>query len=1013
MWKTLFCFAFAVHALGFVPASSAGDVDPNLVGWWKFDDGSGGVAADSSGLENHGTLVSNPAWSVGGARGGYLYFDGSDAHVRIPHDDSLNPGTGSFTFLFWANVDPVPGTRGDGNWDLVTNKRDTGSAGYYIGAYRAQGGADEAGYRFMLGDTDANRKDTPFATVPMDEWVFVAAVLDRDQDVQKISVDGGQTWATNSPPPGAIAPVQDFAIAFDIGPANYWFHGGIDDVAMFSRALSEDEIRLIRDEGMIPELAKGPQPADHAVDVPRDVVLSWDAGLNAVTHDVYFGTSEAEVEQADRANPMGTLISQDRAETTYDLGRLALDQTYYWRVDEFGASADGTILKGDVWSFTIEPSGYELPGSHIVATASSSSTAEEGPANTIDGVGLDADDLHSTDMNTMWLTAAVPPGQSAWIQYEFDKVYALHQMLVWNYNTATEPLVGFGIKEALVEYSTDGSNWVSLDDAPEFARAAGLEGLAAATVVDFAGAAARYVRITAMSNWGGLLPQYGLSEVRFLYVPLAAREPQPASGATDVAPEFTPDWRPGREAATHEVYVSTDEQAVVDRTAPAVTASAPGSETFMLELDRTYYWAVDEVNETEVVGTWPGDVWTLSTLEYFVVDDFESYSDEEGNEVFGAWLDGFEDAENGSQVGHMESQNGTYGETGIVRSGGQSMPLAYDNTAPVARSEAVLTLGAPQDWTAHGVSTLTVHFRGDLGNTGQLYLKINDTKVAYDGPADLATLLWQVWNVDLSSVAADLSNVTSLTIGIEGANATGTLYVDDIRLNREAPEVIQPMAPDAGNLVAHFALDGDPTDSSGNGYNGEAIGDPTYVSGVRAQAIELDGVDDFVRIPDQDALNPGDGNYSWTFWVRLDPTPSATGSATWDLAVNKRETGSNGMYIGANRGQGNDSQAGFKFMLGDTSGSRVDTGYGLVPLDEWVFVAAVLDRDQNVHKVSVDGGYTWSTATPPAGPIAPAQDLGLGFDIGPNNFWLHGAMDEVRLYKAALSEAEIAWLAAN
>ena len=89
--------------------------------------------------------------------------------------------------------------------------------------------------------------------------------------------------------------------------------------------------------------------------------------------------------------------------------------------------------------------------------------------------------------------------------------------------------------------------------------------------VDLAGLTAKYVRFTVNSNWGGWLPQFGLSEVRFFYIPVHAREPDPDSGATDVDVDVTLGWRAGRQAAEHDVYVSTDEQAVIDGTA-AVTA---------------------------------------------------------------------------------------------------------------------------------------------------------------------------------------------------------------------------------------------------------------------------------------------------------------------------------------------------------------------------------------------------------------------------------------------------------
>ena len=53
--------------------------------------------------------------------------------------------------------------------------------------------------------------------------------------------------------------------------------------------------------------------------------------------------------------------------------------------------------------------------------------------------------------------------------------------------------------------------------------------------MDFGGVVAKYVRLTINSNWGGMLAQYGLSEVRFLYLPVLPREPIPAVAQTGVA----------------------------------------------------------------------------------------------------------------------------------------------------------------------------------------------------------------------------------------------------------------------------------------------------------------------------------------------------------------------------------------------------------------------------------------------------------------------------------------------
>jgi len=504
-----------------------------------------------------------------------------------------------------------------------------------------------------------------------------------------------------------------------------------------------------------------------------------------------------------------------------------------------------------------------------------------------------------------------------------------------------------------------------------------------------------------------MLKQYGLSEVRFLYAPMSARLPDPASDAVDVAPGLTLSWRPGRQAAVHDVYMSTDEQAVIDGTAPVVTVSETSLDTGMLNLAQTYYWRVDEVNEAATIPVWEGDVWNFSTQPYIVIDDFEAYTDMEGSTVFETWIDGWE---NGtcSQAGYWDPP---FNEKAIVHGGGQSMPLIYSNTKDPYYSEIERSFDEPQDWTLYGIGTLVIHIRGGMDNTGQLYAKINNAKVPYDG--ELTDLLWQPWSIDLSAVNANLAKVTELTIGIEGSGAEGILYVDDVQLLPAPPDTTQPVEPDPARLLAYYSLDGNVTDGSGNGRHGTANGDPVYATGVRGQAMEFDGFDDYVRITHDDSLVPATGDFSISFWEYLDPTAGSSGAANWDLAVAKRDTGSKGYYVGSDRNQGSAAQSGIKFMLGNTSGNRVDTPYVLVPLGEWIFVTAVLDRDQNIHKISVDAGQNWTTATPPTGMVAPTVDLAIGWDIGPNNYWFHGMIDEVRLYNCALSEEEILWLANN
>ena len=137
-------------------------------------------------------------------------------------------------------------------------------------------------------------------------------------------------------------------------------------------------------------------------------------------------------------------------------------------------------------------------------------------------------DQHSIDTTTMWMTNPAYQGQ-IWIQYDFSKTYKLHQMLVWNYNgvVRASKFTGFGLKDVIVEYSEDGQIWnVHPENTIQFAQAPGTEGYVYNTTVNFYGVMAKSVRITAKSKWGeAMILRSGLSEVRFMYIPLQAREP--------------------------------------------------------------------------------------------------------------------------------------------------------------------------------------------------------------------------------------------------------------------------------------------------------------------------------------------------------------------------------------------------------------------------------------------------------------------------------------------------------
>ena len=430
------------------------------------------------------------------------------------------------------------------------------------------------------------------------------------------------------------------------------------------------------------------------------------------------------------------------------------------------------MFGGEIWSFTAEPIAYPIPT--ITATASGSFGASVAE-NTINGSGL-AGDLHGTSAADMWISAGIP----ATIEYAFDRAYQLHELWIWNSNQLIEAFVGFGAKDVVIEHSMDGENWTVLEGVGPLAQATGAGGYAHNNTIDFGGATAQHVRVT-INSVQGIAPQASLSEVRFLAIPTLATRPSPVSGATDVSPDVPLAWgRDGREAGSHDVYFGTAANTL--SLAGSVSESSFDTSAVDLQLSQTYYWRVDEVNDTMDPSVWTGDVWSFTTVDAIVIDDMESYRDEEFFEIWATWIDGFNDPANGALVGANPGIGDFSPESTIVNAGDKSLPIHYDNSA-AAQSEATRAFAVSQDWTRAGVTQLVVWFHGTAGNTGQMYLKLNGTKILYEGPAaDIALAAWQAWNIDLASLGMDLQSVRSLAVGIEGSGATGTLYVDDISL---------------------------------------------------------------------------------------------------------------------------------------------------------------------------------------------------------------------------------------
>jgi len=283
-------------------------------------------------------------------------------------------------------------------------------------------------------------------------------------------------------------------------------------------------------------------------------------------------------------------------------------------------------------------------------------------------------------------------------------------------------------------------------------------------------------------------------------MPGTVGDPQPANSAADVGMNTALGWMTADTAASHELYLGTDKEAVrnADTGSPEYQGSMTlGTESYdpgLLEPDTAYYWRVDAIDDQGNASK--GLVWSFTTGRFLVVDDFEGYTDDDvaGEAIWQSWIDGFGVADNGAQVGNLMPP---YAEQAIVHGGLQSMPFIYDNTNGVTNSEAAMTLTDVRDWTEGGVGALVIWFRGRVDNPAEpLYAAIanaggSPAVVAHDDVNAARMRGWTRWEVPLQGFAdqgIDLTNVDKIAIGLgtqgnpSAPGGTGEMRFDDIAL---------------------------------------------------------------------------------------------------------------------------------------------------------------------------------------------------------------------------------------
>jgi hypothetical protein len=214
----------------FLAAASSRAGTPGLVAHWKFDEGSGTSASDSSGNGHTATLVGGASF-VSGRQGNAVSFDGNDDRVVVPHAADLDFGNGSFTVLLWFKTSEV-------SQRYLMAKNYSPSQPFW--GIAVCGPGVEQGVNGYVHDGSKTSQAPDKLNYADGQWHYLAFVRDRGALQLRLHMDGARV-TTAADASGSVANTAALLIG-DIATPGYKYRGLIDDVKLFNRALSPAEI---------------------------------------------------------------------------------------------------------------------------------------------------------------------------------------------------------------------------------------------------------------------------------------------------------------------------------------------------------------------------------------------------------------------------------------------------------------------------------------------------------------------------------------------------------------------------------------------------------------------------------------------------------------------------------------------------------------------------------------------------------------------------------------------------
>ncbi len=194
-----------------------------LVGWWKFDEGSGVTAADSSGYGFNAAIFNTPTW-VAGKGGSAISLNGTNQYASSTPTLTLT----SYTWSVWIKTSSV-----GGQVPIMSNRGGGGSLYFGFG-----GGAN-----FMYDAYCTTASVGAGITINNNSWHLISYIINRTENSREIYVDGSRAVSISAQGCGNIGSgFMNFG--FDQSN-NEYYPGTIDDVRIYNRALSASEVAAL------------------------------------------------------------------------------------------------------------------------------------------------------------------------------------------------------------------------------------------------------------------------------------------------------------------------------------------------------------------------------------------------------------------------------------------------------------------------------------------------------------------------------------------------------------------------------------------------------------------------------------------------------------------------------------------------------------------------------------------------------------------------------------------------